>query len=46
MTTLKNYLSQQDSTSYADDPIFYSNSPFVIKDEQENGIINSEEKSK
>jgi hypothetical protein len=46
MTTLSNYLSQQDSTSYADDPIFYSNTPFVIKDEPENGIINSDEKSK
>lgn len=46
MTILGNYLSQQESTSYADDPIFYSNSPFSIKDEPENGIINSEEKSK
>jgi len=46
MITLSNYLTQQDSTSYADDPIFYSNTPFVIKDEPENGIINSDEKSK
>jgi len=46
MLALKNYLSQQDSTSYADDPIFYSNKTFDIMDEPENGIISSIEKSK
>jgi len=43
---LDNYLSQKDSTSYADDPLFYSNESFQVVDEPENGIINSPEKSK
>lgn len=43
---LDNYLSQKDSTSYADDPLFYSNESFQVIDEPENGIINSPEKSK
>jgi hypothetical protein len=42
---LDKYLSQQDSTSYADDPLFYSNTDFKVVDEPENGIINSVEKS-
>lgn len=43
---LGKYLSQQDSTSYADDPLFYSNENFKVVDEPENGIISSPEKSK
>lgn len=42
---LEKYLSQQDSTSYADDPLFYSNTDFKVVDEPENGVINSPEKS-
>jgi len=42
---LEKYLSQQDSTSYADDPLFYSNTDFKVVDESENGVINSPEKS-
>lgn len=42
---LEKYLSQQDSTSYADDPLFYSNTDFKVIDEPENGVINSQEKS-
>jgi hypothetical protein len=44
--TLKKFLSQQPSISYADDPIFYNNEDFDIKDEPENGIRINEEKSR
>jgi len=43
--TLKNFLTQVPSVSYADDPIFYSNKSFTIKDEPEHGIILNPTKS-
>lgn len=43
--TLKDFLSQVPSVSYADDPIFYSDKPISIKDEPNNGIYISWEKS-
>jgi hypothetical protein len=42
---LKDFLTQVPSISYADDPIFYSNEDFVIKDDPEKGIILNEDKS-
>lgn len=45
ITTLKDFLSQQPSISYADDPIFYGNKPFEIKDEPNKGINLHETKS-
>jgi len=41
---IKEYLSQQDSTNYADDQVFFGNKDFVIKDNPEYGIIHSPEK--
>lgn len=38
------YLSQQDSTNYADDQVFFGNKDFLVKDYPEYGIIHSEEK--
>jgi len=43
--TLKEFLSQVPSVSYADDPIFYSNQEFNIKDEPEHGIVLNKSKS-
>lgn len=43
--TLKEFLSQQKSVSYADDPIFYSDEDFTIKEDAYNGIILNKEKS-
>jgi len=43
--TLKDFLTQIPSVSYADDPIFYSNNPFIIKDEPEHGIVLNHNKS-
>lgn len=43
---IKEYLSQQNSTNYADDQIFFGNSDFEVKDNPEYGIIHSEEKCK
>lgn len=42
---LKEFLSQQESVSYADDGIFFGDRPFEIKDDTENGIILNKEKS-
>jgi len=42
---LKDFLSQQPSVSYADDPIFYSDKDFTIKDYPMDGIVINEEKS-
>ncbi|MDW0292372.1 MAG: hypothetical protein QN778_10735 [Nitrososphaeraceae archaeon] len=41
---IKEYLSQQDSTNYADDQVFFGNTDFLVKDFPEYGIIHSEEK--
>lgn len=41
---IKDYLSQQDSTNYADDQVFFGNKVFLVKDNPEHGIIHSEEK--
>jgi len=41
---IKEYLSQQDSTNYADDQVFFGNKDFTIKDNPEYGIIHSPEK--
>lgn len=43
---IKEYLSQQNSTNYADDQIFFGNSDFEVRDNPEYGIIHSEEKCK
>jgi len=43
--TLKDFLTQVPSVSYADDPIFYSDKDFEIKDDKENGIEINQEKS-
>lgn len=45
ISILGNFLSQQSSISYADDPVFYGEKDFEIKDDPENGIILNEEKS-
>jgi hypothetical protein len=42
---LRNFLLQQWSISYADDPIFYGDKPFEIKDQPEIGINLHPEKS-
>lgn len=44
--TLEKFLTQQDSISYADDPIFYSDKPFKIKDNPSEGIIIQKQKSR
>lgn len=44
--TLDNFLTQQDSISYADDPIFYGDKEFKIKDFPYEGIVINEEKSR
>jgi len=36
----------EDSVFYADDGLFFSNSPFIIKGDEEKGIILSEEEGK
>lgn len=41
---IKEYLSQQDSTNYADDQVFFGNKDFLVKDNPEHGIIHSPEK--
>jgi len=43
--TLKSFLSQSTSVSYADDPVFYSDGAFEIKDEPSEGIVIHEGKS-
>jgi len=51
--TLKDFLSDQkdwkgkqvDSISYADDPVFFGDNPFTIKDDPKSGIILHPEKS-
>jgi hypothetical protein len=43
--TLKTFLTQQKSVSYADDPIFYGDSDFTIQDEPKAGIVINAEKS-
>jgi len=43
--TLKEFLSQQDSISYADDPVFFGDRPFVIHDDPKSGIVLHPEKS-
>lgn len=45
MTLLKDFLSQEDSTSYVDDAFFSSNSPFEIKDDPTKGIFLNQHKS-
>jgi hypothetical protein len=45
MLTLKDFLTQVPSISYADYPIFYSNKDFNIKDFPEHGINLNNEKS-
>lgn len=42
---LKDFLTQVPSISYADDPIFYSDKDFTIKEDTEKGIILNNEKS-
>jgi len=43
--TLKNFLTQVRSVSYADDPIFYDDKDFSITDEPDNGIVINKDKS-
>jgi len=43
---IKEYLSQENSTNYADDQVFFGNKDFLVKDNPEYGIIHSEEKCK
>jgi len=43
---IKEYLTQQNSTNYADDQVFFGQSDFRVKDNPEYGIIHSEEKCK
>jgi len=45
MLTLKEFLQQQPSISYADDPIFYNDRPFVIDFNEERGILEAENKA-
>lgn len=45
MLTLKEFLLQQPSISYADDPIFYGDRPFEIKFNDERGILEAENKA-
>jgi len=45
LTTLKNFLTQVSSVSYADDPIFYGDKDFTITDEPDNGIVLNQDKS-
>jgi hypothetical protein len=42
---LDDFINQAPSVIYADDPIFYSNHPFEIKDDPEKGIIINKDKS-
>ena len=43
--TLRQFLTQVDSISNADDPIFYSNKEFFIKEDADKGIIINKDKS-
>jgi hypothetical protein len=43
---IKNFLTQVCSISYADDPIFYSNEDFVIKEDLGLGIEINKDKSR
>lgn len=43
--TLKNFLSQQRSVSYADDPVFFGDKDFHIRDSPDEGIVIHPEKS-
>ncbi|KAF2135090.1 uncharacterized protein K452DRAFT_323232 [Aplosporella prunicola CBS 121167] len=45
VTGNKGFLSQQPSISYADDPIFYGDTPFHIHDDKSMGIELAPEKS-
>jgi len=45
ISVLGELLSQVESVSYADDPIFYSNKPFKITDDPNKGIILNHDKS-
>jgi hypothetical protein len=44
--TLKDFLTQKPSISYADDPIFYDKDDFNIKGDSNKGIIIHEQKSR
>lgn len=44
--TLKNFLEQQESLSYADDPIFFGDAPFAIKEFKEEGIEINKDKTR
>lgn len=43
--TMKPFLSQQTSISYADDPIFFSEEDFKVYDQPPNGLVIHEDKS-
>jgi len=43
--TLKKFLSQQRSVSYADDPVFFGDQEFTIRDFPSEGIVLHPEKS-
>jgi len=45
MLTMKEFLLQQTSVSYADDPVFFSDKEFEIRGNPEQGIIEAKEKA-
>ena len=45
LLVMRKFLTQQQSISYADDPIFFGKSPFQIVDDPMNGLELSQEKS-
>lgn len=45
LLVMKSFLSQQKSISYADDPIFFGETPFQIQDDPYNGLEIAKEKS-